>query len=179
MRIPQLEKRSKQFVNLLPALLGVLNNEKLQIAGPVGVIGAVACAQLGARALAYWPSSPLLWYLNLEVFRPVQYSFLAEKGLDLGDVAQTLTVAAPLFALICIGLITKIRFALALASNMSLLYSALLLYASYLANSPIVQMGAKLKALWAPSFFLAVSVLLVSFLSSAISHRTYWREIFS
>jgi hypothetical protein len=32
--------------------------------------------------------------------------------------------------------------------------------------------------LWAPSFFLAVSILLAAFLSSAISHRAYWREIF-
>ena len=42
------------------------------------MITAVACAEFGAHALAYWPSSSLLWYLNLEVFRPVQYSVVAE-----------------------------------------------------------------------------------------------------
>ena len=143
------------------------------------MITAVAAAEFGARALAYWPSSPLLWYLNLEVFRPVQYSVVAEKGLVLGDFAQILCVIVPLLALICIGLITKVRFPLALASNMSLLYSVLLLYGLYLANSPGAETGVKLSALWGPSLLLAGSVLLASFLSSATSHRAYWREFLS
>lgn len=141
------------------------------------MITAVACAEFGAHALAYWPSSSLLWYLNLEVFRPLQYSVVAEDGL--GDFAQTLCVIAPLLALICIGLITKIRFPLALASNMSLLYSGLLLYGLYLANRPAAGTGVKLSALLGPSLLLAGSVLLASFLSSVVSHRGYWRELFS
>jgi len=36
-----------------------------------------------------------------------------------------------------------------------------------------------LSTLWVPSFFVALSILLTAFLSSAVSHRTYWREIFS
>lgn len=158
----------------------MLNNEKLQLAGPIGVIATLVFAQIGLHALAYWPSSPLLWYIDLEVFRPVQYSFVAENGrLALGEQAQTLCVVVPLLALICIGLITGVRLPLAIASNISLVYSALLLYASYLADSPAAELGVKLSALWAPSFFLAVSVLLAAFLSSAVSHRAYWREIFS
>jgi len=51
------------------------------------VISAVAFAEFGAHALAYWPSSPLLWYLNLEVFRPVQHSVVVEQGLVSGDFA--------------------------------------------------------------------------------------------
>ena len=86
---------------------------------------------------------------------------------------------APLLALICIGLITKIRFPLALASNMSLLYSGLLLYGLYLANRPAAETGVKLSALLGPSLLLAGSVLLASFLSSVVSHRGYWRELFS
>ena len=157
----------------------MLDNEKLQLAGPIGVITTVICAQIGLHALAYWPSSPLLWYIDLEVFRPVQYSFVAENGrLALGDLAQTLCVVVPLLALICIGLITGRRLPLAIASNISLIYGALLLYGSYLADAP-AETGWKLGALWAPSFFLAVSVLLAAFLSSAVSHRAYWREIFS
>ena len=60
----------------------MLGNEKLQLAGPIGVIAAVACAECGAHALAYWPSSPVLWYVDLEVFRPLQYTFAAanERG---------------------------------------------------------------------------------------------------
>ena len=165
----------KLFVKPLPAPWSMLDNEKLQLAGPLVVISAVTCAEFGAHALAYWPSSSLLWYLNLEVFRPVQYSIVAQNGL--GDFAQTLCVIVPLFALICIGLIAKIRFPLALASNISLVYSGLLLYGLYLANSPGA--GVKLSAMWGPSLLLAGSVLLASFLSSATSHRAYWRELFS
>jgi hypothetical protein len=158
----------------------MLDNEKLQIAGPIGVIVIVICAQIGVHALAYWPSSPLLWFIDLEVFRPVDYSLLAEHGrLALGDLAQTLCVVVPLLALICSGLILGRRLPLAIASNISLLYSALLLHGSYLADSPAEEIGWRLSALWAPSFFLTVSVLLAAFLSSAISHRAYWREIFS
>ena len=157
----------------------MLRNEKLQLAGPIGVIAALACAEGGALALGYWPSSSLLWYLNLEVFRPVQYSFAPENALMLGDLARTLSVAAPLLGLICIGLVAHKRFPLALASNLSLLYSGLLLYASYAANCPAEESGVKLAALWAPSFLFAVPLLLAAFLSSAVSHRAYWREIFS
>jgi hypothetical protein len=167
----------KTDFTLLPRKSGMLDKKKLQLAGPVGVIAAVACAECGVHALAYWPSSSLLWFVDLEVFRPLQYSFgAANERLALGDLAQTLCVVTPLLALICIGLITGRRLPLALASNMSLLYSAAFLYGSYLANSPATDTGVA--ALLIPSFFLAFSILLAAFLSSAISHRGYWREIF-
>jgi len=158
----------------------MLGNEKLQLAGPIGVIAAVGCAECGARALAYWPSSPLLWYVDLEVFRPLQYTFAtANDRLAFGDLAQTLCVVTPLLALICIGLITRRNFPLALASNLSFVFSAALLYGSYVAERPTAGVLHDPSALWAPSFFLALSILLTAFLSSAISHRAYWREIFS
>ena len=170
----------KPIFKLLPGKWDMLDNEKLQLAGPIGVIAALACAECGAHALAYWPSSPLLWYVDLEVFRPLQYCFIAaNERLALGDLAQTLCVVAPLLALICIGLISGRRFPLALASNLSFVCSAVLLYGSYVADHPTAGTQLDLSALWAPSFFLALSVLLTAFLSSAISHRAYWREIFS
>jgi hypothetical protein len=169
----------KPMFKLLPTKCGTADNKRLQLAGPVSVIAAVACAECGAHALAYWPSSSLLWYVDLEVFRPLQYSFgAANERLAFGDLAQTICVVAPLLALICIGMITGRRLPLALASNVSALYSAAFLYGSYVADSPAVGTGGKFAALWAPSFFLAVSILLAAFLSSAISHRAYWREIF-
>ena len=125
----------------------MLDNKKLQLAGPVGVIITVACADVGARALAYWPSSPVLWYLNLEVFRPVQYTFVAEKGMIFGDLGQIACVVLPLLALICIGLIANVRLLLAIASNMSLVYSVLLLFGLYFANNPVAEKGVKLSAL--------------------------------
>jgi hypothetical protein len=169
----------KSMFKLLPTKCGTADNKKLQLAGPVSAIAAVACAECGAHALAYWPSSSLLWFVDLEVFRPLQYSFgAANERLAFGDLAQTICVVAPLLALICIGLISGRRLPLALASNVSVLYSAALLYGSYVADSPAGGTGGKFAALWAPSFFLAVSILLAAFLSSAISHRAYWREIF-
>jgi hypothetical protein len=85
--------------------------------------------------LAYWPSSSLLWYVDLEVFRPLQYSFgAANERSAFGDLAQILCVVAPLLALTCVGMITGLRLPLALASNMSVLYSAALLYGSYVAD---------------------------------------------
>jgi len=158
----------------------MLGNEKIQLAGPIGVIAAVAGAECGAHALAYWPSSPLLWYVDLAVFRPLQYTFAAaNERLAFGDFAQTLCVVTPLLALICIGLITGRKFPLALASNLSFVFSAALLYGSYLADCPVAGTTNGLSTLWAPSFLLALSVLLAAFLSSAASHRAYWREIFS
>ena len=170
----------KPIFKFLPDKCGMLNSEKLQLAGPVGVIAALACAECGAHALAYWPSSPLLWYVDLEVFRPLQYSYTAaNERLALGDLAQTLCVVVSLLTLICIGLVSGRRFPLALASNLSFVFSAVLLHGSYVAELPAAGIQHNLSALWAPSFFLALSILLTAFLSSAISHRAYWREIFS
>jgi len=158
----------------------MLDNEKLQLAGPIGIIAALACAECGAHALAYWPSSPLLWYVDLEVFRPLQYSFAAaHERLAFGDLAQTLCVVTLLLTLICIGLISGRRFPLALASNLSFVCSGVLLYGSYVAERPASGIMHDLSALWAPSFFVALSILLIAFLSSAVSHRAYWREILS
>jgi len=170
----------KPILKPLPPKKGMLGSEKLQLAGPFGVIAAVACAECGAHALAYWPSSPLLWYVDLEVFRPLQYGFAAaDERLALGDLAQALCVVAPLLALICLGLISGRRFPLAVASNLSLVFSAALLYGSYVAERPAAGAMYDLGALWAPSFLLALSILLTAFLSTAMSHRAYWREILS
>ncbi len=165
---------------LLSAKGGMLGNEKLQLAGPIGVIAAVVCAECGAHALAYWPSSPLLWYVDLEVFRPLQYAFAAaNERLAFGGLPQTLCTVIPLLALVCVGLITGRNFPLALASNLSFVFSAALLYGSYLADCPLAGTNNSLSVLWAPFCLLALSVLLAAFLSSAASHRAYWREIFS
>jgi hypothetical protein len=170
----------KAILKPLPPKKGMHGSEKLQLAGPIGVIAAVACAEGGAHALAYWPSSPWLWYVDLEMFRPLQYSFgAAYERLAFGDLGQALCVVAPLLTLICLGLISGRRFPLAVASNLSFVFSAALLYGSYVAERPASEIPNDLGALWAPSFFLALSILLIAFLSSAISHRAYWREIFS
>jgi hypothetical protein len=170
----------KPILKPLPAKRGMPGSEKLQLAGPIGVIAALACAECGSHALAYWPSSKFLWYVDLETFRPLQYSFAAAyERSAFGDLAQTFCVVAPLLALICLGLISGRRFPFALASNLSFVFSAALLYGSYMAERPAAGAMYDWSALRTPSVFLALSILLTAFLSSIISHWAYWREILS
>ena len=152
--------------------------ERSLLVGPLLAIGVVASAQCSAYALATWPHSALLWYLNLEVFRPVQYSFFIGADLDPTGLSQALCVVAALLALICTGSVGKIRLPLAIASNLSFLYSVVLLYGFYAANDPALSIVIDVNALWAPSFALVLVVLLAAVVSSVSAHRAYWREIF-
>jgi hypothetical protein len=158
----------------------MLANDKYQVIGPVAVIATVMSAQFGAYALATWPASSTLWYLNIEVFRPIDYGLAFEdRLLGPGGLAQMLCVVASLLGLIGIGIFTKCRLPLALASHLSLIYSGFLLFCCYVANHPFGGSSLKFSALWGPSLLLAMSVFLSSFLSSAVSHRSYWREMLS
>jgi hypothetical protein len=146
-------------------------DEKLQVAGPTVLVGAISCAVLSAHALAQWPSSSWAWYLNLEVFRAFEYG--SESGLERGfgqdGLGQALLVGSALLALICVGVTLKTRLALAVASHLSLLYSAAALIWAETSSS---------SGPFCPSSFLGAAILLSSILSSTISHREYWREIF-
>lgn len=153
-------------------------DEKLQLVGPSALIATILSAQLCARALAQWPNSGLLWHLNLQVFRPLRY------GIDLlpgGDgLAQSNWIAAPLLALICFGLLLKTRLPLAIAAHLGIIYSALILYCSGITSAPASSLAlAAGPQVWAAPNLLATVILLLSLMSSAISHREYWREIFA
>jgi hypothetical protein len=160
----------------------MVRNEKLELAGPFSVIGGIACAELGAYALAIWPTSTFLWYLNLEIFRAFRHSF---DGLNIVEwvgmdgLTQSIWVAIPLLGLVSVGLIVKLRLPLAIASNLSLIYSAFLLFGTCTGNQPATEFGIDLSRLVSPSGFFAATILLASILSSTISHWGYWREIFS
>jgi hypothetical protein len=174
------------------------NGVKLEIAGPIAVITTLAASQLAAYALANWPTSTVLWYLNLEVFRAVQYSYLNLEifgGVEHSNLATLATVAqgvlndqAPpalliigiFFALVGFGLICRVRLAVALASNLSLLYSSLLLFGAYIASSPMaVGLRFSTSELGTPALFVAGAVFFVCLISSVMSHRSYWRAIFA
>jgi hypothetical protein len=60
-------------------------DDRLRLAGPIAVIGAIAGAQASAHALAAWPTGSLVWYLNLEVFRCFRDGFDGLAGHWLGE----------------------------------------------------------------------------------------------
>lgn len=152
------------------------NDKKLLLVGPAAIIAAILCAQLCAHALAEWPGSSLLWYLNLQVFRPLRY------GIDLlpgGDgLSQSTWIAAPLLALIGVGLLFKNRLPLAIAAHLGAAYSALVLYCSGVtsATASTLAFAARPQA-WTDPNLLTTAILLLSLTSAATSHRQYWREI--
>lgn len=68
---------------------------------------------------------------------------------------------------------------LAIAAHLGLFYSVLILYCS---ESDIPSALASTRALaglqvWTAPNFLAAAILLLSLMSSVISHREYWQEI--
>jgi hypothetical protein len=155
-----------------------VDDDRLQLAGPIAVVGAIAGAQLSAHALATWPTCSLFWYLNLEVFRCLRDGFvgLAGQGLAPDGLTQSLFVAAALVGLIGTGLVLKCRLPLAIASHLALLYGGLM--ASDIgAPGGSAMSGFVVSLLGAPANLLAMTILSSSLLSAAISHRIYWREI--
>ena len=157
----------------------MLNNERLQLVGPASVIGAILCAHVSAYALANCPTSSLLWYLNLEVFRSFRYGIdVSTVWLGPDGLAQSIWIAVPLLGLACIALLVKGRLPFAIASHLSVIYSAFIFYCSYEATGSTLT-RERASALYEPSNLIAISILLASLISSTISHRQYWREILS
>jgi hypothetical protein len=155
------------------------DEEKLLLVGPAAVFGYALAARVCAHALAAWPSSSFIWYLNLEVFRPLHYLENFSPMIETpggGQLTQLGWIVAPLIALICIGLVFRNKFPLAIAAHLSLLYSGVILYCNSIALSAV---SAERAELWRAPGFLAAVVFLASFISASISHRLYWREILS
>lgn len=158
------------------------DDQRLQLLGPLCLIAAFMGAELSARALGNWPASPFLWYANLELFRSFREAPDALGGLqwlNAAGLTPPLAIAIALAALIGLGVATRNRLPLAVASNFSLIYSACTLYMGFPAGDLAALRGVGLAALLSPSNGLAMTILLASILSSTVSHRIYWREILS
>jgi hypothetical protein len=158
----------------------MLNEHKLQFLGPISLIAVITATEAAAHALATWPASSFLWYLNLDLLRPFQYglpSLRDVQSLSTDPFTQPIWVALALMVLVALGLHSKNRLPLAIASNFSFIYSACLLCGIIAVNEPMATIGVTLASLRNPSGALAGAVLLASALSSTISHRSYWREI--
>jgi hypothetical protein len=151
----------------------MLDHARLQLSGPVSVVGTILSAQICAHALAMWPTSSLAWYLNLQAFKPFRYGIdcvAAEQWLGSDGLSQSGWVAVLLVTLLGAGLLLRSRLAIALACHLGLLYSALVVFAN---GDPL----ADARGSWEPWNYLGLAVLLSSTLSSTASHRGYWREI--
>ena len=145
-------------------------------------MGVILCAAIGAHALASWPTSSALWYLNLEVFRSFRYSFEGITFIswfDTDGLVQSICVAALLSGLIFAGLMMRNRLPFGIASNLSLIYSATLVYSSIVEYGTTSGIRMNLNGLATPAGVLALMMLALSVWSTAISHRSYWRDIFA
>src|SRR5579863_6532500 len=133
---------------------GMLRHEKLQLAGPLSLALAISCAQIAAHGLAIWPTSPFIWYLNLELFQPFRYCL---EGLSVtfwhgetSGLAQSIWLLILLVGLIFVAEIGRLRLPLAIASNLSLIYSAALLCWPFLATEILPQHRLSLTAFESP-----------------------------
>ena len=155
----------------------MFDRDDLRFVGPAGVIAAIACAQFAGYALAAQPASAFLWYLNLEVFRCFQYGPTGfGELLPLAPVHATALIALTLIMLLVTSLICGVRLPLAIACDFSFVYSLSLWGGSYLANATRT-VTFDLSALSTPSSLLTIGLVLITSISSTVSHRRYWREI--
>src|SRR5258708_30038220 len=112
---------------------------KLQLLGPATLLTALLASEVAARALAYAPTSETLWFINLNFFgifqksRAYLYDFIPYDVRDYIPVvsAQLFLVIAPIFLAACLGLVFRKRLLLAVASNLSFICTAYLLFVWY------------------------------------------------
>ena len=150
----------------------------LQVVGPAVLFAAIAMAEGCAYALAQFPSSSWLWYLNLEVFRLFQKSHAVLGGFIDLPFSQLWLVAFPLIVSAFAGLYLRYRLLIALASNLSLVYACFIVYSWY--NLQYSVMSASLHAIPLPDstdLLLFAILALASLLSSFVSHLFYIREL--
>jgi hypothetical protein len=152
---------------------------KLQFLGPFVVFLAVATPEGAAFALAHIPTSETLWYVNLKFFAIFQKSYyLLDPVLDL-PYSQLFFVALPLIIIASYGLLARRSFALALASNLSFMYTAFLIYTA--ARSLSDPLAASLMGIAVPTgpdtylSFVLVGSCIISF---AVTHFQYLRQIY-
>ena len=99
----------------------------IQSCGSVVVIGAFLAAEIAARFLIYYPSSPTAWYLNLEVFGAFERARLhTSLGFLFGPGSVWGALAALLVTLLAWS--KRHRFGVALAANLSFMFAAVLVF---------------------------------------------------
>jgi hypothetical protein len=157
---------------------------KLQVIGPVCLFVAVLGAEGAAWALSHWPSSEILWFVNVQTFGIFQKSYYLLSSHVSIQYLQLLIVM-PMFVTACSGLVFEYRPLLFVASNLSFLYVTFLAYAWYLVESP-PQAASLAQASYHPAIMTMPSgadlgmfmpLLAATLLSFAASHIVYLRAV--
>jgi hypothetical protein len=150
---------------------------KLQFVGPAAVFLAVSTAEGAAFGLAHIPTSEILWRANLEFFAVFQASnYLLSPVVDL-PYSQFLLVALPLITIAVYGLLAARELALAIASNLSFVYAAFLIFSGVSCQPhPMTASLANVAVPIGPSVYLPLVLVGVSLMSFLVSHYDYlWR----
>jgi hypothetical protein len=152
---------------------------RLQLAGPLALFAALAVAETAAYALAQYPASAFLWYLNLDVFGLFRKSRLLMGEWGAIPFAQ-LALAAPLALVATAALVRRGRFLTALASTLGFVYAVFLGYAWERWNFPLQASQASLVPIAFPTgndlclFLTLGSAALVSFIATQL---VYFRAV--
>ena len=150
----------------------------LQFAGPGAIFAGVSGAELAAYALDRFPSSPTLWYINLELFGIFQKSHEHIGAFISIASSELLFIVIPLSSLALVGSFFRISLLIALASNLSCLYASFLAYVWY-ANACLPRGAGSLASMSVTSSSLGASAIVCSlmlvptFLSLCASHILY------
>jgi hypothetical protein len=148
----------------------------LEIIGPTIVFAALLAAESAAYALDLYPSSQMLWSMNLELFGIFQKSHYTLSAYV--DIAyfQIACIGLPLVLMACYGLVFKRRLALATASSLSFIYVAFLICASYVSEEAWRQAPSVVaQVLILPGVGVTGVLLSASLLSLVVSHMSYLR----
>lgn len=151
---------------------------KLQFLGPLALFVASLSAELAAKALAYAPSSELLWFINLRMFGIFQRSYATLSEFVAIDGFQFFGIALPIFALACFGLLAKARLPLALATHLSAVFAAFLVLSWQSPGESTTQ--ASLVYIAVPpgaGFYVMAGILGACLVSFTISHLIYLRLV--
>jgi hypothetical protein len=153
---------------------------RLQLVGPALLFAALLGADAAAYALATYPSSALLWRINLGVFGIFQKADYVLSAFVPVAYFQLAFIGAPLAALALAGVALRRRLLLALASNLSFAYSAFLLCAWYACEQAWHQGSGQVASLMlvlpsSADFGLLGPLLGATLLSLVVSHMGYLR----
>jgi hypothetical protein len=148
---------------------------ELQLVGPISLLLALVGAESVVFALGYMPASQALWYAHLYVFGPLsQGQNILGTYIDI-EHNQLYFVGLPIFLVGCAGFYFKRLLALAIASNLSLIYTSFLICAPYAGTG---RLGSMAGAADSTAAALCMSGLFgCTLLSFAASHIVYIRAI--